>query len=191
MTYNEYLSCAEKHLKGCASLLNSYSSGNSEDMHVWLELYYISGYIIEGITVYSAYKLYHWNPSDDIKRHYNLSFSQRTNLDFYYVRTYIDRVTGIERIPSFFQNRPNGAMSVQGHKFQNIVLNLLKLDPTFEETPYLGNGEIDSDVKILIDNWSPSIRYYYYGQPAPLPPLNQDIIKRLINTCQTIFFKHI
>lgn len=27
MTYNEYLSCAEKHLKGCKSLLESYNTG--------------------------------------------------------------------------------------------------------------------------------------------------------------------
>jgi len=191
MTYNEYLSCAEKHLKGCKSLLDSYNSGRSSDTHVWLELYYIVGYILEGITVYSAYKLNHWNSSDDIQRHYNLAFSQRTNLDFYYVRSYKDRITGVERVPSFFQNRPSGAMSVQGHKFQSIVMNLLKPDPSFNDIPYLGNGDIDSDVEILINNWSPSVRYYHQGQSEPLPNLDYDIINRLINTCQTIYINHI
>ena len=65
MTYNEYLSCAEKHLKGCKSLLESYNSGRSSDTHVWLELYYIAGYILEGIAVYSAYKLNHF-PKEQI-----------------------------------------------------------------------------------------------------------------------------
>lgn len=191
MKYNEYLSCAEKHLQGCKSLLDSYKSGLSTDMHVWLELYYIAGYILEGITVYSAYKLNHWNPSDDIQRHYNLGFSQRTNLDFYYVRSSKDRITQEERIPSFFQNRPSGAMSVQGHKFQSIVMNLLKPDPSFNDIPYLGNGEIDTDVEILINNWSPSVRYCYQGQSDPLPNLDYDIINRLITTCQTIYINHI
>lgn len=191
MTYNEYLLCAEKHLKGCKSLLESYKAGKSSDMHVWLELYYIAGYILEGITVYSAYKLNHWNSSDDIQRHYNLAFSQRTNLDFYYVRSYRDRITGIERVPSFFQNRPSGAMSVQGHKFQSIVMNLLKPDPSFNDVPYLGNGIIDRDVETLINNWSPSVRYYHPGQSNPLPSLDYDLINRLINTCQTIYINHI
>lgn len=191
MTYNEYLSCAEKHLKGCKSLLESYNIGKSSDSHVWLELYYIAGYILEGIIVYSAYKLNHWNPSDDIQKRYNLSFSQRTNLDFYYVRSSKDRITGQERIPSFFQNRPSGAMSVQGHKFQNIVMNLLKPDPSFNDVPYLGNGVIDRDVENLINNWSPSIRYYHQSQSNPLPKLDYDIINRLINTCQTIYINHI
>lgn len=191
MTYNEYLVCAEKHLKGCKSLLESYNIGRSSDIHVWLELYYIAGYILEGITVYSAYKLNHWNSSDDIQRHYNLAFSQRTNLDFYYVRSVKDKITGEERVPSFFQNRPSGAMSVQGHKFQSIVMNLLKPDPSFNDVPYLGNGIIDRDVEILIDNWSPSVRYYHQGQSSPLPNLGYDIINRLINTCQTIYINHI
>lgn len=191
MTYNEYLSCAEKHLKGCKSLLGSYNTGGKSDTHVWLELYYIAGYILEGITVYSAYKLNHWNSSDDIQKHYNLAFSQRTNLDFYYVRSYKDRITGKEKVPSFFQNRPNGAMSVQGHKFQSIVMNLLKPDPSFNDVPYLGNGVIDRDVETLINNWSPSVRYYHQGQSNPLPNLDRDIINRLINTCQTIYINHI
>lgn len=191
MTYNEYLRCAEKHLKGCYALLKSYVHDSAYDDHVLLEIYYLSGYIIEGIVVYSAYKLHHWNPSDDIQRKYNLAFSQRTNLDFYYVRSCKDRITGQERVPSFFQNRPNGAMSVQGHKFQNIVMNLLKADPSFNNTPYLGNGEIDADVERLINNWDPKIRYYYQGQSNPLPNLDYDIINRLINICQTIYINHI
>ena len=192
MTYNEYLLCAEKHLKGCKSLLESYNAGKSSDTHVWLELYYIADYILEGITVYSAYKLNRWNSSDDIQRHYNLAFSQRTNLDFYYVRSYRDRITGEERVPSFFQNRPSGAMSVQGHKFQSIVMNLLKPDPSFNDVPYFGNGVIDRDVETLINNWSPSVRYYYQGQfDPPLPNLDYDLINRLINTCQTIYINHI
>lgn len=191
MTYNEYLSCAEKHLKGCKSLLESYNTGRSSDTHVWLELYYIAGYILEGITVYSAYKLNDWKPSEDIQKRYNLAFSERTNLDFYYVRSKKDSITGEEILPPFFQKRPSGAMSVQGHKFQPIVMNLLKPDPSFNDVPYLGNGEIDSDVEDLINNWSPNIRYYYQGQTNPLPYLDYDVINRLINTCQTIYNNHI
>lgn len=191
MTYNEYLSCAEKHLKGCKSLLESYNAGRSSDTHVWLELYYIAGYILEGITVYSAYKLHNWKSSDDIQGRYNLDFTKRTNLDFYYARSRRYKKTGEERVPSFFRNRPPGAMSVQGHKFQSIVMNLLKSDPSFNDVPYLGNGVIDRDVETLINNWSPNVRYYHSGQSNPLPNLDYDIIDRLIKTCQIIYINHI
>lgn len=190
MTYSEYLNCAEKHLKGCASLLLSYSPNQIHDKHVWLELYYLSGYIVEGIAVYSAYKLNNWPLNDDIQRRYNLAFSQQTNLDYYYSRI-INNVNESESTIHFFQNRPPGKMNVQGHKFQEIVKNILKPNPSFNDTPYIGNGKIDPDVEKLIDEWKPEIRYLYDNGTISLPILSQDVIARLINTCFTIFNQHI
>lgn len=190
MRYTEYLKSAEKHLIGCMSLLASYSEGQRFDTHVWLELYYIAGYIIEGLTIYSAYKINNWNPNYDIQKRYDLTFSQQTGLDFYYRRSKKDP-NGIETIPSFFQNRPVGSLSVQGHNFQEIVKQLLNPDPSFNDIPYFGDGTIDTDVKSLIEHWTPKVRYYYHGQLQPYPSLNYDIIKRLITTCYTIYSKHI
>ena len=65
------------------------------------------------------------------------------------------------------------------------------MNPSFNDLPYIGNGEIDSDVEMLIDRWLPEVRYYYVGQLNPLPVLNQDVIKRLIDTCSTIYANHI
>lgn len=183
MTYPEYLSCAEKHLKGCKSLIDSYQSGKPADMHVWLELYYMSGYILEGLTVYSAYKLYNWPVNEDIKRRYNIPFTKSTGIDFYYKRV----VSGVE----IFPGRTANSLSVQGHRFQDIVKNKLKMDPSFNDIPYIGDGEVDQDVERLIDNWSPEVRYYYTGQSDPVPKLSQDIISRLINTCLKIYVNHI
>ena len=69
-------------------------------------------------------------------------------------------------------------MSVQGHKFQNIVMNLLKPDPSFNDVPYLGNGVIDRDVESLINNWSPNVRYYHSGQSNPLLNLDLNLSSR-------------
>lgn len=189
MKYDEYLYCAEKHLKGCGQLLLSYQQGTMHVQHVWLELYYLSGYIVEGLVIYSAYKIYNWRLSDDIQRKYNLSFSQQTNLDFYRVRSWIDN--GVEKIPSFFQNRPIGAMSVQGHRFQDIAKTLLKPNPSFIGVPYIGDGVIDADIEKLIDDWRPEVRYHYYGMPSVMPTLNNDVITRLLSTCSMIYTKHI
>lgn len=177
MRYYEYLLCAEKHLKGCMSLLLTYTPDSIHDRHVWLELYYLSGYILEGITVYSVYKLKGWPPNDDIQK-YNDSFTIETDLDFYYNRKDVEQY----RIHS---------LSVQGHHFQNIANNLLKDNPSFNEVPYIGMGEVDPDIKFLIDRWSPKIRYNYIGNKNPFPSLTQDVIQRLINTCKIIYTNHI
>ena len=189
MFYDEYLKCADKHLRGCLQLLQSFRKGTANDCHVWLELYYLSGYIVEGITIYSAYKLNNWTPSDDIQYDYNLQFTQHTNLDFYDKRTKI--INGIETIDPFFQNRPPGALSVQHHRFQEIAKTLLKPDPSFNDVPYIGNGVIDADIEDLIDKWKPDVRYHYHGMRKKINVLNYDIITRLLTTCSTIYIKHI
>lgn len=181
MYYNEYLYCAKKHLNGCHSLFQSYPSGSVHDIHVWMELYYLSGYIIEGITVYAAYKLYNWPIEVDIIKERDESFTQRTKLDFWFDRKKSDGT-------SVFENRIHdpSALSVQKHRFQNIVKNLLKSNPATNNVPYIGNGNIDQDVELLIENWRPDIRYKYVGQRNPLSFLNEDIIRRLLDTCKTI-----
>lgn len=182
MKFCEYLQCAQKHLRGCDALLASYQSGKNVDIHVWLELYYLSGYIIEGIAVYSAYKLYEWNPDKDIIC-MDWNFSQKTHLDFFKRR----------------ENKKNGShpfshdgknlikYNVQSHGFQEIVKNLLRPDPSFNGMPYLGDGEISPEVERLIDNWQPNIRYWYENQMISLPSLNREIIEQLIETCKIIF----
>ena len=181
MLYQEYLKCAFKHLKGCEQLLGSYTEGKIDDTRVFLELYYLSGYIIEALTVYSVYKLYGWPSGEDIRRRYNLSFTNTTGLDYYYER----RIGG----RTIFPTRP--LFSIQGHRFQPIVQSLLKTDPSFNDVPYLGAGDIDPDIEQLIDKWDPGVRYYYEGGPNSFPTLNTEILIRLINTCNTIYINHI
>lgn len=82
MTYPEYLSCAEKHLSGCIELFASYKEGSKNEMQVWLEIYYLSGYVLEGLTVYSAYKRNGWEEGISIKKD-NTEFVNRTGLKFY------------------------------------------------------------------------------------------------------------
>ena len=184
MRYYDYLLCAEKHLKGCSSLLYSYKPDTIHDLHVWLELYYLSGYIVEGMTIYSAYKLYNWYPNSDIRSTWNPSFTQVTGLDFFYERKVGGNI--------IFPNRTVRSLSVQGHHFQDIAKTLLRIDPSFNDIPYIGMGYIDYDVELLIDNWSPKIRYNEFGRSFnPISILNQDVVNRLINTCYNIYAKHI
>lgn len=182
MKYDEYLKCALKHLKGCQSFLKDCSTNSSSDYNVMLELYYLAGYILEGIVVYSAYKLNNWPSNKDIQYDSpDFNFTKATGLDFYY-----NRCRGNVAI---FSGRTKNSLSVQGHHFQPIVQALLKKEPAFNNIPYLGNGAIDSDVENLIIKWEPELRYCYKSSANPL--LNKDIIERLLNTCETIYINHI
>ena len=182
MKFSEYLDCADKHLKGCKSLLSSYTlllqvkekmpKVKTNDLQVWLEVYYLSGYIIEGVTVYAAYKLNNWNKDKDIEKGYDETFTKKTNLDFYPTRS-----TSL-----FFSTRSDG-LCVRSHNFQGIIKALLKNNPSFKDVPYIGDGKIDSTVERLLDEWKPKMRYEYKNNLN----LDQDIVKRLIDVCDEIF----
>lgn len=190
MKFGEYLRCAEKHLKGCDALLTSYQSSKKGNVFVWLELYYLSGYIMEGIAVYSAYKLNGWDPETDIQSKYDKNFTQQTGLDFYNLRIVNKKDKDkppISFTPFCHDGKNKIKYSVQSHHFQEIIKNLLRPNPSFNGMPYFGDGEISSDVASLIDDWKPDVRYWYENQTKPLPLLNRDIIERLIKTCKTIY----
>lgn len=194
MLYSEYLKCAEKHLKSCRAFLDSYKSDANSDFEVFLELFYITGYVMEGLTIYSTYKIYGWPPNigiDDIN-YYDPAFVRRTNLDFFHFR-FCDSngqvVNGVDGRPRKFSNH---GLKVQSHGFQQIAMQLLVNQGPFvndNSTPYYGNGPLDSDVRLLIDLWKPEVRYYYrnHSSLSTLPTLNKELITRLIDTCSIVF----
>ncbi len=183
MKYGEYMECAKKHLNGCRLLLSSYKEDGKNDKYVWLELYYLSGYILEGIVIFCAYGNNDWPANEDIKKRYNLVFTAKTGLDYFYKRE-IKKWAKAE-VKEFFANRQQGALSVQGHHFQAIVNELLHNDPSFNGVPYIGDGDIDEEIKKLIEGWKPDVRYRY----EEMDKLNGKIIADLINTCNEIYQK--
>lgn len=189
MLYGEYLKCARKHLLACQELFDSYNDNQRTNESVWLELYYLSGYIIEAIVVYSVYKLYNWNPEKDIQNCYNWSFTRETGIDFYRLRRH-PRTKEII-VPDDLRNR-DSQLSIEGHDFKSIVKKLLESNPSMDSVPYIGNGYIDEDIRRLIENWKPEVRYTYdstnyRGINGRLNlQLDYDVIKRLINTCRLI-----
>lgn len=188
MKYEEYLECARKHLKSCQQLLEGLKD-NTDNKEAYLDIWYLSGYIIEGFTVYSAYKINNWNPPSsekDIKKKYDYNFSKKTHLDFYYCRLHSDKN------PVF----PTGLIKyfVQGHDYKSIIDEMLTKEPIFKDFPIMGSAAVDSDVKILVDKWRPDIRYWYKEEQMKennIPALTADLLKRLIETCNDIYKKMI
>lgn len=181
MKYDEYLECAKKHLNGCFSLLSSYKEGGKCDKYVWLELYYLSGYILEAIVVFYVYRRYGWRNDKDIDKWYDIEFTKKTGLDFYNNRK---KETAPDWVNEFYEKRPKGSLSVEGHHFQHIVNDLLLKEP-LEGVPYLGNGEISEEVRKLIECWGSKVRYEYKDKLS----LNGDLIADLIKVCDTIYQK--
>lgn len=191
MIYEEYLECARKHLKSCWQLLEGLKE-NADNKEAYLDIWYLSGYIIEGFTVYSAYKINGWNPKSndgvkDIKSKYDKPFSYKTRLDFHRCRLYPNT-----NIPVF----PPGLIkcSVQGHDYKSIIDKLLIKEPIFKDFPIMGLAAVDSDVRVLVDNWRPDIRYWYKEEQMKgnnIPALTSDLLKRLLETCNDIYKKMI
>lgn len=195
MTYDEYLECAKKHLKSCQQLLNGLNR-NALNKEAYLDIWYLSGYIIEGFTVYSVYKKYNWDPNIDIQhcnpKNYTKTcwdFYAKTKVDFYPAGTRIDK-----RTRNILLKGIDIKFSIKSHNFKDIIQNLLQKEPTFNDFPILGFGKIDPDVKDLINNWKPDIRYWYREEQMKkknIPVLTIDLLKRLIETCNEVYKKMI
>jgi len=183
MKYKEYLQSAKKHLNGCKALYDSYNPKKTIEDDALLELYYLSGYILEGVVVYAAYKHYEWEEDDDIRRCCNEKFTEETGLDFYGNGQRYDNNGNPVKFSRYVE------YNVQHHNFQKIVKGLLY--PEHLGVPYLDDTvEIDEDVKTLIDMWQTQDRYRYKKQYICQNhlhiDLNEDLVGCLIDTCEKI-----
>lgn len=182
MLYTEYLECAKKHVMGCSRMLSTYNG--PDDLNVWLELYYLSGYILEAITVYSVYKLGGWQSNVDIQVH-DPAFVAATNIDFYGY----DRVDKMPNGKSYYpyRNQNNCPLDIKHHNFRQIIYSKLRVEPSFNTIPYFGtldSKDIDSDIIDLLDKWSVNVRYESAATVSV--NLSKDIISRLYSTCLSI-----
>lgn len=157
MKYSEYLECARKH----TCVLEQFNNTQPADPKVLLEMFYLSGYILEGVVVYLSYKLDDWDADRDVQNE-DQDFSLRTKLGF---------------------KHGNGVKyAVAGHNYRHMK-DLISNHPDCQKLPYVGpDGKIDQDISYLLDNWRPHVRYYTYDGFK----LSKDKIKRLIDTCKEL-----
>lgn len=183
MLYTQYLECAKKHVLGCGQMLASYKENGQNDINVWLELYYLSGYILEAITVYSVYKLGGWQSNVDIEVHDKV-FVAANNVDFYGY----DRVINTPYGKSYpYRNKTTCPLDIKHHNFREIINSKLRGEPCFNTIPYFGTCDpldIDSDIVTLLDNWSVNVRYESAATTSA--NLTKDKISRLYSTCLSI-----
>lgn len=84
MKYREYLTTAQRHLKSCQAFFDGVDWDNCECKEdVLKDLYYLTGYILEALTVYAVYSRGGF-AKDDITE-LDIEFSKKTHLDYYKV----------------------------------------------------------------------------------------------------------
>lgn len=165
-TYSSYLETGEKHLNVCKTMVKDLSLDSKDTL---LEIYYLCGYILEGAFVYAIFKHYKWPAEKSIQK-YDNAFSIKNNICFY-------------------KRDTNGYVkySLEAHCFQGYI-NCIRKDFSTVQIPYLNQDcQIDSDVKELIDAWSPKIRYLSRFQIDETGlNISKDCIIKLIDTCTKI-----
>ena len=186
MRYCEFIEVAKKHLFSTMALLSAYENeGEAEyDLHVLMDLWYLSGYTLEAMTTYLVYKRGGWQEDSDIQYRYDREFTGRTGVDFY--------PNGKRCVRGVPLDTPLGNIyDIHSHHFQQIVKNIFNGDNAYDSLPYFGNTQpIDTNVEKLIDEWKPDIRYYYLGRDGiSLDVLSQENIKKLVLTCYDIYSK--
>lgn len=164
LLYPNYFYMAEQHLKACKEMLKSCS--DETPFYVYHDIYYLCGYILEGFVIYSIFKLYNYEVTQQIDESWkDKVFTRQTNLQYYrdkhsYSRYYIS-----------------------GHKFQEYV-NLLHCQSIFKDIEFFGPTEIsDSDVQKLVDGWNPKIRYDF----SSLSYCTYDSVKKLLDFCHKAY----
>ena len=172
--FPNYFRMASKRLSSCKHIIKECSTDPPK--HVLHDIYYLSGYILEGFCVYSIYKLYGWDENtaiDDYK-----GMNPRELNDFFY-KTHL----------RFNNEKKNGQLySIQGHNFQHYV-NLLKHRPEFRTLPFFSTRDLDSNIKYLVDKWKPEIRYSY--EDISLSVNNLNLMLSFCSKVQSVIINQI
>lgn len=170
--YTQYRDAARQHLTACRRLIDTYPEWskicNKHDKEkIFHEIYYISGYILEGFVNFAIFCHPDWNKEDNIIKFCKPDFSNITKLYYQGSHPYI----------------------IATHNFQKNRDILDKFGYT-TGIPYLSFDEplandriTEERLRVLISKWKPDIRYKKVGDPIDL---SFSDISNLITLCKNI-----
>lgn len=99
MTYQEYLNSARKHNFSCEEILRALKSvdlsngvGKSKQKHLLLNLYYLSGYIIECSVKYAIYHLISYDRKKCVRQLDQDGISFQNNIRFHKFEMYVNHL---------------------------------------------------------------------------------------------------
>ncbi|MFN8254893.1 MAG: hypothetical protein U0W24_04340 [Bacteroidales bacterium] len=179
MIYDDYKKAALKQLKTCRRLESTFRNITSsyERDAVLRSIYYLSGYIIEGIVNYSLYKVCTFPQNENVKK-LNHSF-------------------GTGKKIAFFWRDLNGYIGqkyvIQNHDFmKNVDVLKVKLPSKFSTIPVLSDGNQNLCLNNLLNNWNVHIRYHAKNtifQPFSFETYSEIEIFDFLNLAEEIYIR--
>lgn len=178
--YPNYLIAAKRKLKACDLLISKcIGLTEEEEKCICHELYYLSGYIIEGFCVYSIYKILGWEDKetpingkdeygkDEYKHEYDV-FAERNAISYF---------------GSGWTSNGTKIVAIHNHIYNNYVDRIRKTHK-FDGLPYFSSARFDkNEVDSLVKEWTPNIRYDYNKNSNA----NLSNIKSIIDWCKKIY----
>lgn len=178
--YPSYRRAANKHLKACKKILSKYDENENIPNTVCIELYYISGYIVECCGIYSIYKHFgKWE--EDLPINIKYSAPERTGADYIDHKAIIDDFeysTGLCYSKTSCHTDKN--KYIKGHNYRQYQDYL---QTEFIDMPYLGGGLIDEDIRELLNDWNSNIRYCDTSELQ----ISTKTIRELFTVCTNLF----
>ena len=85
MKFREYIDTAQRHLISCDAICKAIKwdeCRSDEKNEILKDLFYLTGYILEALTVYTVYSRGRFNPEKDITE-LDINFTKKTHVDYY------------------------------------------------------------------------------------------------------------
>jgi hypothetical protein len=173
------MEAALKQLKTCRRLEISFSSitSNLEKNAILRSIYYLSGYVIEGVVNYSLYKACSFPIDEDVKK-LNTNFWTGKKIAFYK-----NDLRGYNGQKYF----------IQSHDFmKNIDVLRVKLPSKFSSIPVLSDPTQNPKLFRLLSHWNVAIRYHTKNttfQPFSFEYFSEKEIMDFLDLSENIYKK--
>ena len=177
-----------------------------EKIYLLRDIYYLTGYILEGIAVYLVYGAGGFDPQKNIKE-FDRRFTERTGVDFFSFRgRNTTRTENISEEDQKWLNSQEDICGVNQHHFNDLIDRYHnRLSISSNKIPYVDNpNDVSKPVRELIKHWDASHRYSDYDSHIPWKIhrlrqfLNRDTLSKLIdiysqivNTVNKVEFSHL
>lgn len=135
--YTNYFKFAKRKLNACEQLVNSMPDFEDKALEkkVCHELFYLMGYIVEGLSVYVIYDVLEWDKSKEISR-YDKNFADEYDLSWDGDTTY----------------------TIKRHRF-NSYLSVVRGKYEVADIPFISGSDSNVAQYKHLSKWTPELRY--------------------------------
>lgn len=159
--YPNYYRFALKKLRACEYLVKHINQFDDEiqEHRVCHELFYLMGYVVEGLSVYVIYNYVEWDKTKQISW-----YSKETERDY-----------------DLSYDSQNTLYNIKGHRF-NHYLAIVRGQSEVMDIPFISGTDSNNPSYKLLEMWRPEIRYDYQSLN-----IKKEQIINLYEYCEKMF----